>query len=334
MVDSVYTIFGYELLVPIYAKQLGASALFGFVIGLEREWKQKSASIKTFALICVGSCLFTNLSIKAAAGSLDNMPYDVTRIAAGIVTGIGFLGGGVIFKTADRIEGITTGAMIWFVAALGMACGFNEVYFAVWSFIVYLFIFMLSSPVYNLVEHLRDEIVANSRTIKAMRLRRERKARDRERKNKKMEQSLTATKQLLLILSLSCALASMPTDVLADSPKKDRTKPISAVDLLRYNLCVNDRDCIVANNGCCDCANGGEDVAINKNAAERFKGLFDCDRTPCTLRAAVPACGSGVVSCIEGRCHYIAENEFSEQEGSNSGTKRSTIQDKSESKEQ
>jgi len=60
-------------------------------LGVEREIRQKVASIRTFAVISLGSCMFSALSTAAAGASIDNLPYDVTRVAAGIVTGIGFL---------------------------------------------------------------------------------------------------------------------------------------------------------------------------------------------------------------------------------------------------
>lgn len=117
--------------IPVYLTSMEAysiyyAALIGIVIGLEREVRGKNASIRTFSLISIGSCLFTLMSVKAGGSVASGDPYDLTRIAAQVVTGVGFLGGGVIFKTHDRIEGITTAAMIWLTAALGMACGFGQ----------------------------------------------------------------------------------------------------------------------------------------------------------------------------------------------------------------
>ena len=110
----------------IEAQSLYFAALFGIIIGVEREISGKDASIRTFSLISIGSCLFTIISIKAGGSTVTGDPYDLTRISAQIVSGVGFLGGGVIFKTSDRIEGITTAALIWLTAALGMACGFGQ----------------------------------------------------------------------------------------------------------------------------------------------------------------------------------------------------------------
>jgi putative Mg2+ transporter-C (MgtC) family protein len=85
----------------------------GGVIGAEREYRSKSAGFRTMILICLGSFLFTTFSKYMSTASPD-------RIASNIVTGIGFLGAGVIFKSDNRVNGITTAATIWAVAAMGM----------------------------------------------------------------------------------------------------------------------------------------------------------------------------------------------------------------------
>jgi putative Mg2+ transporter-C (MgtC) family protein len=88
----------------------------GAIIGAEREYLSKSAGLRTLILISTGSCLFTLISIAISDLSSD-------RIASNIVTGIGFLGAGVIFQTGNRVNGLTTAATIWSVAALGMSVG-------------------------------------------------------------------------------------------------------------------------------------------------------------------------------------------------------------------
>jgi len=87
--------------------------LVGGLIGTEREYRSKSAGFRTMILICLGSFLFTTFSKFMSDVSPD-------RIASNIVTGIGFLGAGVIFKSDNKVNGITTAATIWAVAALGM----------------------------------------------------------------------------------------------------------------------------------------------------------------------------------------------------------------------
>jgi putative Mg2+ transporter-C (MgtC) family protein len=86
------------------------------LIGTERELRAKQAGLKTMIMIGLGSTLFTILSIKIGMNSQD-------RIASNIVTGIGFLGAGVIFREENRIKGLTTACVIWIVAAIGMAVG-------------------------------------------------------------------------------------------------------------------------------------------------------------------------------------------------------------------
>jgi putative Mg2+ transporter-C (MgtC) family protein len=101
------------------AAQVSVAFIIGAVIGLEREFRSKPAGFRTMILICVGSCLYTILSKEAS-----NMSPD--RIASNIVTGIGFIGAGVIFKEGISVNGLTTAALIWITAALGMAVGYHN----------------------------------------------------------------------------------------------------------------------------------------------------------------------------------------------------------------
>ena len=101
------------------AAQVLVAFVIGAIIGLEREFRSKPAGFRTMILICVGSCLYTILSKEANAGSTD-------RIASNIVTGIGFIGAGVIFKEGITVNGLTTAALIWITAALGMAIGYHN----------------------------------------------------------------------------------------------------------------------------------------------------------------------------------------------------------------
>lgn len=98
--------------------RLALAAAFGGAIGLEREYRQKPAGLRTNMLIALGAALFSILSVElgASAGSPD-------RIAAQVVTGIGFLGAGAILRSGDHIHGLTTAATIWVNAAIGMAAG-------------------------------------------------------------------------------------------------------------------------------------------------------------------------------------------------------------------
>ncbi len=103
------------------------AAVLGGIVGLERELSGKPAGFRTNLLICVGAALFTDLSIQVAriAGG-QVTPGDPTRIAAQIVSGIGFLGAGTILQMRGSITGLTTAATLWVVAAIGMAVGAHE----------------------------------------------------------------------------------------------------------------------------------------------------------------------------------------------------------------
>lgn len=96
------------------------SLLIGSIVGAEREYRSKSAGFRTLILVCVGSTLFTIFSIRI--GGLGNPD----RIAANIITGIGFLGAGAIFRGDTGVSGLTTATMIWMTAALGMGVGAGE----------------------------------------------------------------------------------------------------------------------------------------------------------------------------------------------------------------
>jgi putative Mg2+ transporter-C (MgtC) family protein len=108
--------------------KLGVSAIFGLIIGLERELKRKPVGLKTSLVISVVSCLLTIVSIESAYmfPSSDDVriTMDPLRLAAQIVSGIGFLGAGVILRRGnDSISGLTTAAMIWGAAGIGIAVG-------------------------------------------------------------------------------------------------------------------------------------------------------------------------------------------------------------------
>ncbi|MDO4232794.1 MAG: MgtC/SapB family protein [Lautropia sp.] len=102
------------------------SLMAGFVLGYEREVQNNTAGMKTISLICIGSTMFTIMS-----QNFTDTQQDTMNIASGIVTGIGFLGAGVIFKEGMTIYGMTTAGVIWVASAIGMAIGFGEYYLAV-----------------------------------------------------------------------------------------------------------------------------------------------------------------------------------------------------------
>jgi len=120
-------------------QKIGIAFLVGALVGIEREYRSKPAGFRTMIMICVGSCLFTILSKEVSNISPD-------RIASNIVTGIGFIGAGVIFKEGLNINGLTTAALIWVTAALGMAAGYgNYIMVTIVAIVVLFTLFILES---------------------------------------------------------------------------------------------------------------------------------------------------------------------------------------------
>ena len=108
------------------------ATVLGAVIGLERELSGKAAGLRTNLLICLGAAVFTIISREMAMGAEDS----ATRIAAQIVTGVGFLGAGAIIQDRAGVHGLTTAATIWLVASIGMACGARFYYLAIISALI------------------------------------------------------------------------------------------------------------------------------------------------------------------------------------------------------
>lgn len=108
--------------------KVGVALLIGTLIGIEREYRGKLAGIKTNALICAASALFTGVALlmtEYGTATSTSPSADVTRIVAQIVSGIGFIGAGAIFKSASKVQGLTTAAVIWMAAALGILVGYG-----------------------------------------------------------------------------------------------------------------------------------------------------------------------------------------------------------------
>lgn len=126
--QDLFSLFRYrDLLLILVAIAVGMS------IGMEREYHNKTAGLRTIMLVCVGSSIFTMLSTRIGTESPD-------RIAANVITGIGFLGAGVIFKDENKINGLTTACTIWVTAALGMAIGSTHIFLAVFGAAVVLLV--------------------------------------------------------------------------------------------------------------------------------------------------------------------------------------------------
>jgi len=119
--------------------QLALATLLGALIGVERELARKTAGMRTFALVALGSALFTIIS-QIAFASFVGTSYDPSRIASQVVVGIGFIGAGSIIFSKSRVRGLTTAAGLWVSAAIGMAVAYRMYSIAIFATVVTIFI--------------------------------------------------------------------------------------------------------------------------------------------------------------------------------------------------
>jgi putative Mg2+ transporter-C (MgtC) family protein len=120
--------------------RLIAAAVFGGVVGLERQWEGKAAGLRTHMLVCLGSALFVIAPIQAGMAVAD-----LSRVFQGVATGIGFIGAGTILKLADQqeIKGLTTAAGIWLTAGVGLAVGSGVLWLPAVAVIISLVIMLI-----------------------------------------------------------------------------------------------------------------------------------------------------------------------------------------------
>ena len=140
--------------------RLLVSALLGGIIGLEREWSHKVAGLRTHALVAIGACLLTIISISGFSSFMDgstSVRYDPSRIISNIIVGIGFIGGGAILKKGNQIQGITTAATLWVVAAIGISTGVGFIREAILTTVI---VYFILSVLYKL-----ERWLDNKRTI-------------------------------------------------------------------------------------------------------------------------------------------------------------------------
>jgi putative Mg2+ transporter-C (MgtC) family protein len=121
--------------------RLLVALVLGAVVGLERERQERAAGLRTVTMVSLGSCLFT------IVGAYGFSQTDPSRVAAQIVTGIGFLGAGTIFLRKDLVRGLTTAATIWATAAIGMAAGTAQYFEAVFATLLILAVLMVLKPI-------------------------------------------------------------------------------------------------------------------------------------------------------------------------------------------
>ena len=136
--------------------QVVIAAVLGGIIGLEREARGREAGFRTNILIAMGACLFTILSIDGFP-LRDSANQDSARVAAQIVSGVGFLGAGALFQTRNHIKGLTTAATIWLVAAIGMTVGVQAYGLAAFTSILTFIVLRLLRPISKTVGHWTDE---------------------------------------------------------------------------------------------------------------------------------------------------------------------------------
>lgn len=113
-----------------YLKSIGLVILISALIGLEREREDKPAGLRTILLVSLGACLASILSLKlveiAEGISLNGLQLNFTRISAYVIAGIGFLGGGVIMKKQNHLEGITTASVLWIIVVNSLLIGYGN----------------------------------------------------------------------------------------------------------------------------------------------------------------------------------------------------------------
>ena len=162
--NKSYGILLYVLITTVVA------ALLSFCVGLERQLKGEQAGVRTHALLAVGGSLLMTISIWAlriAEGSIDNLlgsmdqvlNYDTSRIAAAVVTGIGFLGGGVIIKDKLSVKGLSTASTLWLCTAIGLACGAGFVIGAIIFTVVVLGILYVFGKALDYIDSLCPAII-------------------------------------------------------------------------------------------------------------------------------------------------------------------------------
>lgn len=133
--------------------KLGVSLVLGALMGAEREYKGRNIGFRTIILVTLGSTLFTIISIVLGGGT------DPTRIASNIVTGVGFLGAGAIFRDGFSVKGVTTASLIWISAAIGMACGIGMFPFAIMVTVTVLVVLIGFTGMQRFIDRYNKEVV-------------------------------------------------------------------------------------------------------------------------------------------------------------------------------
>ena len=130
--------------------------VLGGLVGFERERTQRPAGLRTHMLVAAGAACFTVASIYGFQGMGVNS--DPARLAAQIITGIGFLGAGAIFRTGDTVKGITTASSIWITASIGILIGAGMVYLAIFTTVMTWFVLFVVKSIEMRLEHRRPDV--------------------------------------------------------------------------------------------------------------------------------------------------------------------------------
>lgn len=141
---------GLELQLEMLAR-LSLAAFLSMMVGIDRERRDKSAGLRTHILAGIGACLFTSIGTFPFIGS------DPTRIAAGVVSGIGFLGAGVVFRGESRVKDLTTAASIWATAAIGTAVGVGAWLLAIGATVLTWFVLTIVRKIEERMLHTKDQ---------------------------------------------------------------------------------------------------------------------------------------------------------------------------------
>ena len=140
------------------AVRLGAALLVGALLGLNRELKDKPAGLKTHSLVSLGAAMLTLMGISFVASAATPSGDPIARVVQGVITGIGFLGGGVILRDDSRhtVHGLTTAATIWLAACLGIACGAGHWGITLFATGAVLLVLLVGEPVERQVRKMSD----------------------------------------------------------------------------------------------------------------------------------------------------------------------------------
>jgi putative Mg2+ transporter-C (MgtC) family protein len=141
-------LFAAEPGLGVMAARVLIAAALGAALGFEREWRGKEAGLRTNTLIAIGAALFTAMSMQLGT--------DHARIAAQVVTGVGFLGAGAIMRTGENVQGLTTAAMIWVNAAIGIAAGAGHIRLAAIVTAITLAAMVILSPLDRRFDHRKN----------------------------------------------------------------------------------------------------------------------------------------------------------------------------------